>query len=800
MRCAIRVLVLCVFLCVQFTYADLINNKRLYGYIYWENGLPLQDLSRFPDSWANPDASVNPNLIVQTGYYNLRFDMANMANVDYVASAGSDYLSALTEDASGFADGSLLLRVYKNDIAYTARSAVIEEAAAVTAYLVENGQYVQRFYHTGLIFTDNEGNELTEKGYFEVTAWPDRVVFTLDFSDHANVTRTTIQVTSPNGTKHLVDRGQNKINLAFEPQNNSVLTALNPETYITDAYHQNTGEDVPVTFDTDEYALRLDIAPSSVTYPQDKNIYDEYVFEVTNPTNTALNVPLVFNQTSVPKITGTVMTLVEEDDGRPTGTAVQISKNWHKTAGYTFKHQGSWLRGSSMVTVAANSTKTLRLRVIYGYWGEVGTASHAQLSLIGYSGGTKWQWDESALGAWGETMTFDPLQTIAGAFIADVRPSFTTPMNASYTDHGWTENVGGGDFLIYYDNAGKRRWSKKLKTAYRWTGPNMTEVLYSGVTDDDAIRFTYTTQLVASNDYNRRFQHYEYEILKDISPSRLSYYQMGADYYNTVGVEQYYLGLPTYITHAMTPDDGGNEYKNRFSFTNLWLMSNDQLPDTSANLARSNRGLIWRDSKLNGSAADVYLHSYGRTWGSDTTLFEVSGSSTSQSYSKGTIISGELEYVMPAKSSDEYWGYDTDFNDRLLSANNSKPWSMVQQEQAYNSFDVNAAVGTLEKSYPIVIQAGAQNNIIAYFTVPANAGIGHIPVVVKEAPAGLALRVQYKVSGSDTWEWAVENTSHITQNEYYQGYANANGTMDYAFNIARPLGSLSKSITVRVFW
>jgi hypothetical protein len=772
--------------------ADLVPNERLYGYIYWENGLPITDLSRRSDSLANEEMAEEPDLIIQTGYYNLRIDNDDIDLTGFDASDGSDYISALYEDVTTFSDGALLIRAYKDGVAYTARSAIVEDDDdGLEVRLIEQGQFVQRFDHMGLVFTDSDGNELGESGYLEVTAWPDRVVFTLDFSDSEDIERTTIQVTSPDGTKHLKDAYSQKINLAIKPQDDETLSALTASSYITAAYDASTEADLDVEFDTDEYAFRIDFEPSNPSYPSDIDVYDEYVIELTNPTDEQANIPLVFNETQVRGITGTVMTLVE-DDGRPTGHPVQISKNWHKDSDYEVNHEGSWLRGSTMVTLDANSSKTLRLRVIQGYWDQVGAVSHAQLSLIGYSD-TCWQWDESAVGSWGESMTFDPSEAIAGAFMADVRPAWTTPMSGD-SDHNWTENIGGGEFLIYYDENGDFRWTKSLKTAYRWTGPNMTEVLYSGYTDDDAIRFTYTTQLVRSNDYHRRFQQYNYEILEDINPTRLAYYQMAAEYYNNPEFDTFYRGNASGLLSTVSPDHGGDEYTGSYYFKNRWLAIADTYG--GSNEAMAYRGLIHRSATLNDASLTTYVHTYGNTWGDDTTLFDISAVSTSQSYSAGDVIHGEIEFVLPAQSSDNYWGYDDNFSERL--ADYSTPWEAVKDEYAYNSLAVEVANGTLVKDYPVTIDA-SDSTVLAKFTIAANEGIGHIPVIIQNAEAGLELRSQYQLEDSDSWEWAVESSSNIGDNAFYQGYLNADGTMDYVFNINRPADSLDQDMTIRVF-
>lgn len=772
--------------------ADIVHNEKLYGYIYWENGLPIADLARRPDSWANPDMAANPDIIIETGYYNLRFDSDDIDLTGYDASEGSDYISALTEQVINFSDAAILLKAYKDGVAYTARTGVVEEAGQLHVHLIESGQFVQRFDHTGLVFTDSEGNELGASGYFELTAWPDRVVFTLDFSDVSDIERTTIQVTSPDGNKHLKDSFSSKINLAVKPQDDQTLSTLSAGKYITQAYQAEDKEALAVTFDNDQYAFRIDLDPDSISYPSAINRFDEYVIEVSNPTDSEANIPLVFNQTTIPTITGTVMTLAEYDDGRPTGIPVQISKNWHKTDDYEHHHEGNWLRGSSMVTLAANSSKTFKLRVIYGYWDAVGAVSHAQLSLIGY-GDTHWKWDESALGAWGESMTYDPNQAIAAAFIADVRPSWTTPLNSATADHNWTENLGGGDFLKYFDENGDYRWAKQIKTAYRWTGPNMTEVLYSGLSDNDKLRFTYTTQLVRSNDYHRRFHSYKYEILEDIKPTRFVYHQMAADYYKMTKFDNYYRGNGSYLYNSVEAEHGGNEYVNSLYFKQRWLAIDDT---EASDEVHANRGIISWESLLNGAVQTPYVHSYGRTWGTDTTLFDISADSTTKTYQAGDVIEGRLEFILPAELNSDYWGADQAFADRLKGYENA--WQAIQDEHIYNNMSVTVTQGTLQQNYPVVIDA-ADATVLAAFTIPADKGIGHIPVIIQNATAGLALRAQYKLEDSDSWEWGVEDTSNIGTNAFYQGYLNADASMDYVFNIIRPVGSLSKAMTVRIF-
>lgn len=780
---------------------SLVHNPRLYGHIYWQNGYPKNGARR-PTSWFNTAASDNPDLIIQTGYYNWRFEADTLEISGYDHSDGTTYLDSMEEGPLVFTPADLLLRVYKDGVAYTATSGTII-SGSLTIRLIENGQYVQRFDHTGVVFTDNAGNELDEDGYFEVTAWPDRIVYTLDFSESADITRTTIQVTSSDGEAHLSDRGTNRQSLTIQPQDHKMLAPLDHTAYITEAYETDTNDLVNVVFDEELHALRFDLDPSGISHANEMDRYDEYTFTVTNPLTEPTNIPLVFNQLKVPAVTGTVMQLVNDNDGRPTGIPVQISKNWHLNS-VQVKHDatdGHWLRGSTMLTLDAGASTTLRLRVIYGYWDEVGTASHASLSIIGWlSTVSNWKWDESAIGAWGESATYDPNQVVAGAFFADIRPTWTKPLGSTKTSHHWTENNGGGDFLVYFDSNNDYRWGKQIKTTYRWTGPNVTEVIYSGISDDNKLRFTYTTQLVRSNDYHRRFYTYRYEILEDIvDPTRFVYMQMAADYYHIPQFDTFYTGNSSGLVSTVSPAEDPstvNTYdEDKFIFNDAWLAIDDL---TAGNYtARSTRGMIWQASTLNGAEQTVYIHPYHRKWGSSTTLFDLSAESVTQSYSAGDVIEGKVMFLLPPNGSDVYWGHDDDFSSRLATMTN--PWDMVEAEFNHNQqMQITATTGTLVNHYPIVVDAAeASATVLAQVTVPANYGVGHIPFIIENAPANLPLVAQ--VYANNQWNYAINDLDNVNKHASYQGYNNGDGTAAYAFNIIRPEGTLDQEILIRVF-
>ena len=175
-------------------------------------------------------------------------------------------------------------------------------------------------------------------------------------------------------------------------------------------------------------------------------------------------------------------------------------------------------------------------------------------------------------------------------------------------------------------------------------------------------------------------------------------------------------------------------------------------------------------------------------------MFDLSSESVRRSYQAGDVVAGELEFVLPPKTVDDYWGRDSEFAGRLKSCGAS-PWQAVYDEYRYNSrLNVSTHRGTLLRNYPVEIQASiAGGAAFADFTV-SSGGIGHVPVIVKGVPSGTALQAQRYVDGL----WVPLESVDIARHNYYQGYRNTEGTMDCVFNIDRPNQDLQRSWRVRI--
>jgi hypothetical protein len=767
--------------------------SRHYSFIYFEQGYPTRMLKyRRSESMADETARANPDVVVQTGFYTLRLDCDTMQLSGFDAVEGSDYLTALNQDVTVFNPAKLEIRIEKNDIAYTCTSGIVQEKSDQNVRLIESGQYIQRFDHVGLVFTDKFGKELDGRGRLEISAWADHVTFQLDMSGVEGVSMSGIQIISPAGKVHRAGGTGDRATLVLVPHEDKVFQPLETSACVKDAVYLRNNKKLDVVFDEDEQALRFDLPMEGIRFPKDRDRVDEYVIEVKNPTGEAVSLPLIFNEIKIQAITGTSMLLCDDKDGRPTGIPVQISKNWHNEKEHRVKHDGPWLRGYAMVPLKANETRRLRLRVVTGFWGGVPAVSYSHLSVIGYGG--NWKWDESALGAWGESMCYDPLQHLGAAFITDVRPSFTPSKQGK--PYNWTENVGGGDFLVYFDKDNIYRWVKKLKTAFYWTGPNVTEVHYSGITDDDAIRFNYRIRSVRTFDYHRRFHSFSYEFLKDVeTPQRLVFHQMAADYYNTVTLDEYYVGDAGGMKKRFQHEQGRDGYAaEKIPFNESWLLSDDaSCNDRDVAIAYGRRALLHMSSTLNGEPFPVFIHPFSIGRSGDRVNFDLSADSVSRSYKAGDIIEGELEFILPAKTADDYWGDDQEFAARLKAAG-SNPWKMAADEYAHNILmETSVSQGTLLNTYPIEIQALENSEVLADFTIKSG-GVGHVPIILRKVPAGSALKAERFVGG----KWDALESVDVEQNNYYQGIRNVDGSMDCLFNINRPSKDLNESWRVRI--
>jgi len=161
------------------------------------------------------------------------------------------------------------------------------------------------------------------------------------------------------------------------------------------------GQQHPVTYNTRKNCYYSNVAKLKRKWKAgytDIRDYDE--FEITVPKSSdAQPLPFLLHLSDVANITG-VCPMLCYADGTPTGIPVQLSKNWHD------EKVGSYLMAYTKLP-QAQADQTYLLRLAYGFYGTLPSASHAQLSLVGYGSGNNGRWDQLAVGCFGETICFD---------------------------------------------------------------------------------------------------------------------------------------------------------------------------------------------------------------------------------------------------------------------------------------------------------------------------------------------------------------------------------------------------------
>lgn len=485
------------------------------------------------------------------------------------------------------------------------------------------------------------------------------------------------------------------------------------------------------------------------------------------------------NVFSIPGISA----VLRDTEGNPIGIPLQLSKNWH-SGGRTGvdKHyfEGPWYHGLSMITVPANSTISLEYTSVNSLWGGVPAASHAQLCLIGW--GSNQQWDQAAIGAWGENITYEPDLDQASAPILDFRPLLVK--NPSGKKWGWTGNVGGADIFNYTKTDGKRGWHSRIRTQYKRYSPNYTEVTYAGIMDDQSMDFEYTASVGRSDDITRGIYKIKLKVLKDTDFNDFVVFQAAADMYhygrsrtmawgNEDGLQEEWAAnigdASGYVTEKQ--EAAGNV--PWFSFTDGEFNADNQnrfLP--------ANRGIVIREwkARINGEEGTLpWFAQYNTTakgHGDPSNLFNITPPEGCTSFQAGDCIEAEIVLFIVPIHAEEYYGPNKNFKEALKAKANT--WKMVYREAIGNDLQVEVSNGTLVNQYPVEIIA--ENNS-AQFSITG--GCGYVPLTITGVNNYRDPRLYRKVDGS--WQ-RIDQSFH--GNDFWQTeYNSSSETWDITYNI-----------------
>jgi hypothetical protein len=513
----------------------------------------------------------NNVLAVQSGSFGLRFDVQSFkllrfglheSSLDKIFSLelptkSVDFDAALPESGFRFAVGGKDGAFY--DCTGPDLSEEIPFGSNYPLRTVKDGRFHSHVDLVDLRFTKRgvKVSPTVLTGTFEIITWPKCVTFKAtahakDPKVMASVQLTTMMKGAEKIT-NIKSAGRSEI-MAYQTfcvKDGTLQLVHTPDSLLQVSLGQKTSSGAVVIkshgkYDAGSYKVSLPTDERWQSSSKKLDYSDSYLLNIENKAGSAQSCPLELWRVPERNVVG-LSAMLYTADGKPSGIPVQLSKNWHSykkdklPTGYGFtNYQGNWLSVSTVINVPANSKLQLTLVFAYAHFGGLPSASHAQLSLIGWGGGGG-VWHESALGSFGEQICYQPSGQSRRSMVTDVRPLDVCGMGSTSSNckaKTWTQNVGGADFLVYFDQDSKYQWQKWAHSDFISTGPCLTNVSYTGVTADEALRTKVRVSLGRTNRYNKNFHHLQYRVQKKTTPSRLAFYQLGADFYN----ENYFTG------------------------------------------------------------------------------------------------------------------------------------------------------------------------------------------------------------------------------------------------------------------
>ena len=587
-------------------------------------------------------------------------------------------------------------------------------------------------------------------------------------------------------------RTWHEVALAFDP----VSLQAAPPTALTVQASDMNGTVCPVNYEAERGWHRINIDGAQLIAPPGPDVVplgpgkvnrandnlERVKLHFLNPTAREQTARLMFEKTAggfrqfAYSISG-ISAVLRDVQGNPTGIPVQISKNWHsRPEGNVYL--GPWFHGISQIHLPPHAELELELTIAYGHWGGVPAATHAQLTLIGW--GYNQLWDESALGAWGEGICYEPDQVQADCLICDVRPA----MVSGVYDNGpwqWTNNVGGGDFFRVFDAQGQRLPLARMRTVYERQGPCLTEVTYAGRIGD-GIEQRVTVSLARTDDIVRGTYHLRLDVKQAMDFSRFVIFQIGADTYTYGKERKMALGNETGLLSEWNTQWGGNVYrtapmeaKGRVPWVSLHEAVR-QAPDEKG--AYANRGIVIRNwsARLCGKTAAPWIAEHGiiNNGAHNSTLDLVPPPGVTR-LEPGDFIEATVEYIIMPQFAADYYGPNAALRTALEKDQNT--WRMIQREATGDDRRVTVKTGQLGGLYPAV-KIGAANNAAA---LTLRGGLGYIPIMFKglTSPRGHQLLfdgqlVDQSVHGNDFWQtdfdvatksWSLTYNLPITDNK-----------------------------------
>ena len=659
--------------------------------------------------------------------------------------------------------------------------------------LIESGRFLQRSDVEGLVFKSKEGEALPADCRLEIAAWPDWLSLILDVTPREDMkaARAAIRFRSEAGAAEKSGlasdwpKGETQtVSVPLLPQPSGRNASDTGGVIQVQAYNWRDSRALPVTYDPARGWHRVGIPAESGGKPDAASLQRIRV-SLRNAETRPRAVRIHFARDgAVAAITGLVP-LLRDSEGNPIGIPVQISKNWHRKRGQTFLYEGSWLHALTMLRIPARFEGDIEFCIARNLWGKVPVASHAQLCLIGW--GADQLWDQAAIGSWGESITYDPDVCLNRSMIDDIRPLMVTQMNSTGGRWGWTNNVGGGDFLVYFDESHRKQFLTRMRTAYLSQGPNLTDVVYAGTSADGNIAARLRVMTPRCDDINRAVHVLRYDVLKPTGFKRLAFYQLGADRYNDHRFGKLARGNETGMLEEWdAPRDGKPQYHRTgipCPGRSPWFSLHEAVSKDTEGGAWANRGLVLRSwkARLGGKECPPFAACYGTHNGPASCNIELVPPTGLTELKAGDFVAATVELLVLPQFARDYYGPNEKLRKDLEA--NENTWKPVLRQAAHGALAVTASEGTLLQSCPMRFKVGPSQ--VAEFAVTG--GVGYSPVTF----TGLRTYRGWKLHRWEEGAWSVIDQS-VFGNDFWQVNATPDDDFAITFNVVLDAGAGSQ--------
>ncbi len=764
--------------------SQLIADVTDYTYSCWLNGWRKNANDQSDDLFA-----------IETSQYGFILNMDDLSKVQFGRLKNTlSYEQALEDNAEKLRrlpNGQFLIDLVVDGVKYRAKTCTAGMDKGVkrlsNALLWESGRYVQHYEFIELDFRTAGGKKLDCNATLDLVAWPNTLTFNLNVTPSSDMKNASMQMSFKTRTGSF--RQSEKVQTLWKKDDSRAITLTcntdsadsTPPAKIT--ISGTDSQNFPVTFDKTKNCYVASVRRLKRKFKTgytDIRSYDDFKITVNSPGKDQA-IPFLLDMRPPANITGLCPILCDEK-GQPTGIPVQLSKNWHH------KGMGSYLMAYTMLP--AEKGKTYVLRIAYGFYGTLPSASHAQLSLVGYvfdNNGNNGRWDQLAIGCWGETICFDMDMSCVDVAITDIR--MLMARNGSegrrwrWTDAGW-----GGDWLNIKDDNQEKFFMNGIKTAYLSHGPCLTNVKHDGYYGmNKEIDFKSQIQTLRTDDYARTFQKFNYEFTSDVSAKKIWLYRLGGTgRYATPKIA--YGNVNGLIKQLDLPDTikGGQVLLKNTTLTGpgpWWVALPGAKNTDGRNWGSGYRALVIRDYKVIAS---------GKTYTNPTICAPVFNPNPNNidiellppdgisQFSKGDSIQLDLELITLHRTADDYYGPNEVYRKHLTENPNS--WKTTHREAKGNDLKVSVSGGKVLNNYPVAIQADSSE-----VTVMIKGGAGVVPISFEGLKSSDGYRLYQVVNGK-----RVKFDQSVHGNDYWQtDYDALAGTYIVTYNV--PLDGLTES-------